>query len=369
MSIIDQLVDGPNLQQVQLEKLRNTADPIILFGTGVYAYVLKRYLAASGVAVTHVMVDEDYKTAGQFLGLSVSTTDELAGLLAQAHVVIGVTNYPPVLDKLKSRGALKVHVIDIPDYLNMPHVFMDMAFARSHEAEFNTACDQFSDELSRRTYVALINSKINENVEFLKPYVRLDNIYFPKTEFRLRDDEVFLDVGGYTGDTVEEFQEATGGHYQQVISLEPSDANYVALVATVDRIGSKKIVTKKIGAWDERATLRFATKEMHIDNQITDDGGQSIEVDTIDTILGDVGPRITLMKLDINGAELRALKGATETIRRCRPRIIVRLHTKEDFFRTPLLLKQISPDVKIYLRQRSYFSVMAILYAEFDSPL
>lgn len=369
MSIIDDIQEVQNMQRSKLEVLRNTLSPIILFGTGVYAYVLKRFLEASGITITHVMVDAEYKTIETFLGVKVSTTDELVGLLAGAHIVVGITNHPVATAAIRKRGAGEIYVIDIPDYLNMPHPFMDMAFVRAHLKEFDNARNVFSDDLSRHTYTALINAKINEDVEFLTPYVRPDSIYFPQSEFQLCDDEVFLDVGGYTGDTVKEFHRATSGHYKQIISLEPSEANFTELVTAISCLDKYRITAHRVGAWDERATLRFATKEMHIDNQISNDGDQSIEVDTIDSIIGDTGPKITLMKLDINGAEFRALKGAVKTIKRCRPRIISRLHTKEDFYRTPLLLRSISPSVRIFLRQRSYFSVMAILYAEFDSLL
>ncbi|MDP2762124.1 MAG: FkbM family methyltransferase [Sideroxyarcus sp.] len=368
MSIINRIVAGTNPQRGLLTRLQESPKPVMIYGAGVYAYVLKRFLVANGIAVAAVMVDAAYKNEDSFMGVKIATTEEAAGRLADYHVVVGSTNYPLLVAKLEQLGAPEIHVIDIPDYLNMPNAFMDMAFVKEHGAQFDHAADLFADELSRETYIAAINTKINEDLGYIKPYVRLDNLYFPSAEFPLREGEVFLDVGGFTGDTIREFHTQTKGRYAKIISLEPDEGNFEKLLATIEALGLSKVLPLKIGAWDDRTTLRFAAKEMHIDNQITEDGVQQIDVDTIDSVLNSLGsPAVTLIKLDINGAEYRALCGARETIRKDRPRIAVRLHRKEDFFRLPILLKQVAPEMKLYLRQRNFMSMMVVLYGVFDS--
>lgn len=367
MSIIDHIVDGPNKQRSLLIRIRESSKPVIIYGAGVYAYVLKRFLATNGIAVVAVMVDAAYKFEDTFMGLKVITTEGTISQLSNYIVVVGITNYPTFVEKLAKLGATEVYVIDIPDYLNMPNAFMDMKFVKENKDQFDKAAGLFADDLSRETYIAAINTKINEDLDYIKPYVRLDNLYFPSKEFHLREDEVLLDVGGFTGDTVREFHNLTKGQYAKIVSLEPGEENFGKLLATIQALCLSKVLPLKIGAWDERTTLRFATKEMHIDNQITDDGVQKIDVDTIDSILSSLGCSVTLIKLDINGAEYRALSGARKTIRKHRPRIVVRLHRKEDFFRLPILLNKLAPDIKLYLRQRNFMSMMLVLYGVFDS--
>jgi FkbM family methyltransferase len=369
MSIINRIVEGTNKQRALLARLRVSPKPVMIYGAGVYAYVLKRFLAANDITVAAVMVDAAYKNECTFMGVKVMTTEETVGRLADCHVIVGSTNYPIFVAKLEKLGVMEIHVIDIPDYLNMPNAFMNMEFVKEHCGQFDQAAGLFADDLSRETYIAAINTKINENLEYIKPCVRLDNLYFPSAEFPLREDEVLLDVGGFTGDTVREFHNLTEGQYAKIISLEPDEGNFLELLATTETLGHSKALPLKIGAWDERTTLRFTTKEMHIDNQITDDGVQQINVDTIDSILSGLGCPVTLIKIDINGAEYRALCGAQETIRKHRPRIAVRLHRKEDFYRLPILLNKMAPDIKLYLRQRNFMSMMVVLYGVFDSML
>ncbi|MBI1891045.1 MAG: FkbM family methyltransferase [Burkholderiales bacterium] len=366
MTILDHLVDGNNKQRPLLERMRSSAKPVMLYGAGVYAYVLKRFLEANGITVSGVMVDAAYKTEDAFMGAKVVTTEELVDRLGDFHFVVGITNVPVAVERLEKLGAPDVHVIDIPDYLNMPDGFMDMAFVKANVEQFERASQVFADDLSRQTYIAAINTKINENLDYVRPHVRVDNLYFPKTEFALRENEVFLDVGGFTGDTIREFHHVSGGRYNKIISLEPFEDNFARLVETVNSLDHPRVVPIKVGAWDEKTSLSFATNDMDIDNKIAEGGSKTIEVEPIDAIMEREGSTVTLIKTDINGAEYRALAGARKTIQRDRPRVITRLHLKEDFFRIPLLLRDIAPDIKIYLRQRGYFSMMVILYAEFD---
>ncbi len=366
MSIIDHIVDGTNKQRPLLIRLRESPKPVIIYGAGVYAYVLKRFLAANGIAVVAVMVDAAYKSEDTFMGLKVTTTEETMNHLSDYHVVVGITNYPTFVEKLTKLGGTEIHVIDIPDYLNMPNAFMDMDFVQKNREQFDKAAGLLADDLSRKTYFAAINTKINENLDYIRPHVRMDHLYFPSTEFPLREDEVLLDVGGFTGDTIREFHLITKGRHGKIYSLEPCDENYEKLLVTIKTLGLSNVVPLKIGAWDEKKTLSFSTKELHIDNQIASNGTQHIDVDSIDSILAGLRHPVTLIKMDINGSEYRALSGARETIRQDRPRIVVRMHRKEDYFRLPILLNELAPDIKLYLRQRNFMSMMLVLYGMFD---
>lgn len=361
-SLRDRLVDGGSRQQPLLERIRASGRPVQMYGAGVYAYVLRRYLAACGIEPAGVIVDAAWRQADRFMGLPVRTTEESVAELDRCHVVVGIVNHPPCVRRLQALGARDVHAIDVPDYLNMPQPFMDRAFVVDRLAEFERAGAAFADELSRETYVALINAKIAEDPGLLASVVRRDRLYFP-AEFPVGEEAVLIDVGGYTGDTVREFHALAGGRYRRIVSLEPDEGNFAALQATIGELGAERVLAVPLGAWDERATLRLAPCEMNIDNRIAADGTRAIEVDTLDAIIDRAGVVPTLVKLDINGAEYRALCGAGRILRQHRPRVVTRLHTREDLYRIPLLLAGAAPGMRLYLRQRDHMSMMAVLYA------
>lgn len=365
MSILRRIIDGTSKQRPELNQLRESRETVVVYGAGVYAYVLIRYLVANGISVSSVMVDAACKDSAVFMGHKVITTEDNIDQIPSYQMVVGIANYPVAVEKLKKLGAIDIHVIDVPDFLNIPNPFMDMKFVRHNIELFDKAYQLFADDLSRETYIAAINTKLNEDLSYIRPYIQLDHLYFSQTEFPLTEDEILLDVGGFNGDSIRDFHRITKGHYRGIVSLEPFTESFEKLQATIESLGLTKIVALKIGAWNERTRLSFATKGMDIDNRIVLDGNEYIEVDTIDNIIDRVKSPVTLIKMDINGAEFQALVGAREVIRRYRPKISVKMHVKEDFFRLPILLKELNPDIKLYLRQRNLMSMMLVLYGVF----
>jgi len=77
---------------------------------------------------------------------------------------------------------------------------------------------------------------------------------------------------------------------------------------------------------------------------------EAIECRRLDDILD--GPPPTFIKMDIEGAEPEAIRGATKTIRKARPIMAVCAYHKCDHLWTiPALLKDALPDYHIFLRR------------------
>ena len=73
---------------------------------------------------------------------------------------------------------------------------------------------------------------------------------------------------------------------------------------------------------------------------------------------------MTFIKMDIEGAELEALKGSREIIQRYRPRLAISAyHKKEDLVELPLYIKELVPEYKLYIRHYSNAGVETVLYA------
>jgi len=88
MSLMDRIVAGESRQRPLLRRLREAGKPVLIYGAGVYAYVLNRYLADSGIKVAAVMVDAAYKSDPTFMGLEVVATEDTLDRIAEYQVVI-----------------------------------------------------------------------------------------------------------------------------------------------------------------------------------------------------------------------------------------------------------------------------------------
>lgn len=85
---------------------------------------------------------------------------------------------------------------------------------------------------------------------------------------------------------------------------------------------------------------------------------------TIDEAI-DPGDRVTTIKMDIEGSELEALKGARETIRRDKPKLAICIyHKTEDLWEIPLYIKSLIPEYRFYIRHHGPSGLYdSVLYA------
>lgn len=98
----------------------------------------------------------------------------------------------------------------------------------------------------------------------------------------------------------------------------------------------------------ERKTfLKFHSEQMA--GHITDSGDIVIEADTLDNIVKN--EKVTFIKMDIEGAEEKALEGAERVIKEHKPILAICIyHNLEDFYKIPLLIKRYNAEYKLYIR-------------------
>ena len=78
-----------------------------------------------------------------------------------------------------------------------------------------------------------------------------------------------------------------------------------------------------------------------------------MEATDLDSLLQ--GAPVTLLKMDIEGSESKALAGAAHTIVTWRPKLYVcAYHRNEDLFSLPLQILSLCPDYKLYFRHSPY---------------
>jgi FkbM family methyltransferase len=114
-------------------------------------------------------------------------------------------------------------------------------------------------------------------------------------------------------------------HFHEVITFEPDPMNYECMQKNLSARLAANIVptitTYKTALGAESGFCEMVTEAGNCGASYTRPG-KSVEVQTIDSL---ELPYCDLLQLDIEGAELPALKGAEQTIRRCSPLIVLEL--------------------------------------------
>lgn len=82
----------------------------------------------------------------------------------------------------------------------------------------------------------------------------------------------------------------------------------------------------------------------------------------LDEILA--GEEATFIKMDIEGSESEALKGAKDTITTYKPRLAISIyHKPEDILELPEIILSYRPDYQFYMRHYSLGAPDTVLYA------
>ena len=90
---------------------------------------------------------------------------------------------------------------------------------------------------------------------------------------------------------------------------------------------------------------------------------ENAEIDALDNLITD--EKVNFIKMDIEGSEMEALKGATKIIEISKPILAICVyHKSEDLFTIPQYIKKLNPNYKFYLRKHSNVSSHElVLYA------
>ncbi len=95
------------------------------------------------------------------------------------------------------------------------------------------------------------------------------------------------------------------------------------------------------------------------------DGDEDIPLTTIDHVVDQESlKKVDFVKMDIEGAELAALRGAAETIKKHRPKLAISLYHKiEDFIAIPQYLQSLCSSYDFYLDHYTIFASETVLFA------
>lgn len=174
------------------------------------------------------------------------------------------------------------------------------------------------------------------------------------------ESEVFIDGGAYKGEDTIAFTKWCNGQYQDAYVFEPDKNNYQDTCQNLLDAGIVSQVFHR-GLWSKSEKMGFSSgiqASSHVDLA----GNGQIQMSSVDEVLQ--GKRASFIKMDVEGCELEAIAGASETIEKYHPRLAVCVyHKPEDIFEIPAAIMNLDPHYRLYLRHYSYIFTETVLYA------
>lgn len=171
----------------------------------------------------------------------------------------------------------------------------------------------------------------------------------------------FIDCGCFDLDTSTRFAVLQGSLDTRIIAFEPDPDNYEKCKRTIEEQHLTNVSLIQAGLWHETTTLRFHAGGVGT-SFLSNDGEIAVPVVTLDSIVKD--EPVAFIKMDIEGSEMQALRGAANTIRRDKPLCAICIYHKPgDMLEISSYLKQLVPEYQFAIRHYAVTADETVLYA------
>jgi FkbM family methyltransferase len=339
------------------------ADGVAIYGAGFVGTWASQYLRTQGAKITK-FIDGDCRKIGTAIdGVPVvgPNHEELANtralFIAARHAV------PEIGQMMAPYGC--------------PTLSFDGYFVLRNYERLATVRDSYlEDARSRQVFNALLMAMLTGSTAPCRAVMEKD-MYFCLPEFSGNFDEAFVDAGAFVGDTVERFVWENLGTFRQIHAFEPGLRQFRAMERRVQRLSAEwafdpsSVSLVRAGLSDREgrmactfvndAPLRHGLSDLASPHSAEDKEDTTADVLTLDAYLA--GRAVSFLKADVEGMEMEFLRGAAQTIRKCRPKMALCVyHYPSHLYEVAEYVRNLVPEYRFALRQHAPLFGDFVLY-------
>ncbi len=351
--------------------------PCWIFGAGNFGRSLAGALQAQGTTIAGFVETAPRITTVQ--GLPVLDWNALARQEPQAQLALGIFNRDTPFDQLLAlptatgfNRPLMPWTLYGPlaQTLGWRFWLSPRALLLDGMPRIAQAAEQLADAESVRTLYRICAFRLGLDMGYAS-FQSTERQYFNALTLPTLQGQAitYVDCGAYDGDSFSDLLAQPGIACAQAFLLEPDPANYARLAqrAAAHAGMDTQAICLPLAAAQAHGSLTFQAGQGEactVLKEWTKAGtGTTITAVALDELLP--GTPVHLLKLDIEGAEAPALRGARRLIQRGRPVLAVSLyHNPQDLWELPELLFELCGEgYRFHIRQHGFNSFESVLYA------
>lgn len=343
---------------------------VVLYGAGTTGRRIIKLLEPYRINIKYV-VDDDMNRWGTKVEnieiISYQRFKDMCRDYSNISVVLTTIYGKVVLDHLRKIPDIKIY--EMYEWLDEVYGSDNLA-RRIHEDEIekfrresNLLKNKLADEESAKVLDGIYTYMCSRDMEILGDICTTQEQYFiSEVMAAMQSPLELVDGGAYVG----EMYQAVRNHNIQLghwYCFEADEDNYRCLVRQSEQMGlSEKQECIKKGLWETEEILYFDGEKDACSRIVDYQTSQKIETVSLDSYLN--GRTCNFIKMDIEGAEYPALRGAMQTIKRDRPILAISIyHSLEDYFRIPNYLMEQLDHYRYYIRHHALILSETVLYA------
>ena len=332
--------------------LKENEKELIFYGAGAFCDEMLKQAEEYALPVRFI-VDRDPNKRGASMrgGIEVKCIDDIAEEIYKYKIMICINVVFSAISTLKEYGVDEkdiyfpreriCHINGFVKGFNRYHDYLSPIDMHVNKAHYLKAYELLEDDNSKAIFRTLCWYRLTG--EIIDKHLLNDDLsYFNNSYAVPSKNECFVDVGAYNGDTIMEFMAKTNYNYKSIIAIEPSSKQCMRMEDLFKNYENIEIINCGVG--EEEA-------ELYLDGmQMNHNAGEKCFIHTLDTILEEKD--VSIIKMDIDGMERKALNGAHRIIRERAPMLAVCIyHLTTDIWYLIEMLHQMQPKYHFVLEQ------------------
>lgn len=323
---------------------------------------LKPFVNIAGFLVSQRQPREEYD---EYTGLKIYELNEVG---KDSYIIIAsLLSWSDIYRNCKSKGyayCCNYEEIAFLDNRFEPfnEAFQGMAEGiLNHQERYKILFHRLTDMKSKKIFEYVVNFRLNLDITWTEKAFALSvetgKQYLDRELIAADEEEVFLDCGGYLGETVLDFNEYTNGKYHKIYFFEPDNLLMASAKENLNDIPNITYLPSGVG---EKEDMLYFDAVGDLSGNFSDQGTEKVRVVAIDDIVEEA---VTFIKMDIEGMELAALKGARRTISTYKPKMAISVyHKSTDMVDIEEFVLGIRKDYQIYLRHYTKGCADTVMY-------
>lgn len=355
-----------SLNTLNLDEFFKGSRPIVLYGAGDFCQLSLKIFRENNIEPLAICDSNPLKIGKLFNGFTIMTFDSVISKYSDFDVIIATSQ--SYYDQIKEYLLKFIpHTrISPPYFYNAILSKQFKSFLSTNKSKLNFIYNRLNDNISHVVMEDVFKGKLTHDMKYYMN-ISTTNDYFNEIT-TLTGNEYFIDGGAFNGDTLLTFINSVNNFFGKIYCFEPSKEAFSQLEATKKTVlgNDDRIVLYNSGLYDSNTKIGFNSSlpagSTRIEESLNDTN--SITVLSIDSV---IDGRVTFIKMDIEGSELAALKGAEKTILKYKPKLAICVYHKfDDMLAIPEYIMSLGLDYKYYLRHHGtapFYENETVFYA------
>ena len=220
-----------------------------------------------------------------------------------------------------------------------------LAVVKQHSYDLLWFYRKLGDYMSKRTLAGILMNWIDMQIGGIAAVKSIFKDYCEPDIFPDNKGDIYVDVGAYIGDSLEDYSQVYGKDYNKIYIYEPASEIYDDLAQTVAKLGLHDVDIRRKGVGSKKKSMYFRENFYEYSASfLADDGEEADKVEVV-RLDDDFKDEPTLIKINVCGMEKDVLEGCKKLVRKNRPKLVVSMqYDYDDIWKIPSIIDEMVPE-------------------------